>query len=288
MVRRRKDPKKKKQTQEETVAPVEPETPEESPADVVTDQPEADDVAMVDGDIESDSDMEFGEVLSPDEQKVRMLDELIAQMPSQLKFKTIKQFDRAIRDNNLKMPHVNKVKVRQMIKTYSMHGGMVCFMPQTGSFTPYLPPKARNELKERQKEAKKQTKSTTPTVGLVLVVVVALFLLVTLGVSMHQYFPHLFNFNLSAQTGYKDYYEIMGVERNAKMDEIKSAYRKHARELHPDRNPNCKNCGAKLALISEAYKCLSDESRRSYYDINGRDPGPPREKPGVKGFGRRS
>lgn len=66
----------------------------------------------------------------------------------------------------------------------------------------------------------------------------------------------------------KDYYEILGVPRNATVDEIKAAYRKLALQFHPDRN---KDSGAeeKFKEITEAYAALSDKEKRSVYDQYG-------------------
>ena len=57
---------------------------------------------------------------------------------------------------------------------------------------------------------------------------------------------------------YKDYYKILGVDRNASADEIKRAYRKLARELHPDVNPDDKTAEARFKDINEAYQVLGD------------------------------
>ena len=66
----------------------------------------------------------------------------------------------------------------------------------------------------------------------------------------------------------KDYYNILGVERNASQDEIKKAYRKLAMKYHPDRN---KDAGAedKFKEASEAYEVLSDEGKRDTFDRFG-------------------
>ena len=66
----------------------------------------------------------------------------------------------------------------------------------------------------------------------------------------------------------RDYYEILGVQRNASKDEIKDAYRKLAMQFHPDRN---KETGAeeKFKEISEAYAVLSDDQKRQQYDTLG-------------------
>ena len=63
----------------------------------------------------------------------------------------------------------------------------------------------------------------------------------------------------------RDYYEVLGVQRNASNDEIKDAYRKLAMQYHPDRN---KSPGAeeKFKEISEAYAVLSDDQKRQQYD----------------------
>jgi len=67
----------------------------------------------------------------------------------------------------------------------------------------------------------------------------------------------------------KDYYQILGVERNASEDEIKKAYRKLALKYHPDRNPGDKTSEEKFKEINEAYSCLSDSQKRANYDAYG-------------------
>jgi molecular chaperone DnaJ len=64
----------------------------------------------------------------------------------------------------------------------------------------------------------------------------------------------------------KDYYKVLGVARSASPDEIKSAYRKLARELHPDRNPGDKAAETKFKDVSEANAVLSDPAKRKEYD----------------------
>src|ERR1700745_3433931 len=68
---------------------------------------------------------------------------------------------------------------------------------------------------------------------------------------------------------FRDYYEILGVARNAKEDEIKKAYRKLARKYHPDLNPNNKQSEEKFKEIQEAYEVLSDATKRQKYDQLG-------------------
>ena len=68
---------------------------------------------------------------------------------------------------------------------------------------------------------------------------------------------------------YKDYYKILGVERTAKKEEIKRAYRKLALKYHPDRNPNNKQSEDKFKEINEAYQVLSDPEKRARYDQLG-------------------
>lgn len=68
---------------------------------------------------------------------------------------------------------------------------------------------------------------------------------------------------------YKDYYQILGVERKASQDEIKRAYRKLAMKYHPDRNPDDKEAEEKFKEINEAYQVLNDPKKRSHYDRFG-------------------
>ena len=68
---------------------------------------------------------------------------------------------------------------------------------------------------------------------------------------------------------YKDYYQILGIERKASEDEIKRAYRKLALKYHPDRNPNNKQAEEKFKEINEAYQVLSDPQKRDRYDQLG-------------------
>src|SRR5437667_2196838 len=70
---------------------------------------------------------------------------------------------------------------------------------------------------------------------------------------------------------YKDYYNILGVKRNASEKEIKSAFRKLARKHHPDVNPNDKEAEARFKEASEAYEVLSDPEKRKKYDQFGAD-----------------
>jgi curved DNA-binding protein len=68
----------------------------------------------------------------------------------------------------------------------------------------------------------------------------------------------------------RDYYDVLGVQKTASDDEIKKAYRKLAREFHPDRNPGDKKAEGKFKEIQEAYDVLSDKTKRSQYDRFGR------------------
>ncbi len=67
----------------------------------------------------------------------------------------------------------------------------------------------------------------------------------------------------------RDYYEILGVPKNANLDDIKKAYRKLAMKYHPDRNPGDKSAEEKFKEVSEAYAVLSDETKRAQYDRYG-------------------
>jgi curved DNA-binding protein len=68
---------------------------------------------------------------------------------------------------------------------------------------------------------------------------------------------------------YKDYYQILGVTKNASDKEIKAAYRRLARKLHPDINPNNRAAQEKFKEINEAYEVLSDADKRKKYDTLG-------------------
>ena len=67
----------------------------------------------------------------------------------------------------------------------------------------------------------------------------------------------------------KDYYNILGVKKDAKADEIKKAYRRLARKHHPDVNPNDKASEDKFKEVQEAYDILSDEKKRKVFDRFG-------------------
>lgn len=69
----------------------------------------------------------------------------------------------------------------------------------------------------------------------------------------------------------KDYYQILGIARGADAKEVKKAYRKLARQYHPDINPNNKESEAKFKEVNEAYQTLSDTEKRKLYDQFGAD-----------------
>ncbi len=70
-------------------------------------------------------------------------------------------------------------------------------------------------------------------------------------------------------TDFKDYYKVLGVEKGADAKEIKKAYRKLARQYHPDVNPNNQEATEKFRGVSEAYEVLSDDEKRKIYDKYG-------------------
>lgn len=69
----------------------------------------------------------------------------------------------------------------------------------------------------------------------------------------------------------KDYYEILGVKKNASDAELKKAYRELAKKFHPDKNKGNKEAETRFKEISEAYAVLSDAEKRSQYDRLGRE-----------------
>ncbi|MEK9938815.1 MAG: DnaJ domain-containing protein, partial [Ilumatobacter sp.] len=66
-----------------------------------------------------------------------------------------------------------------------------------------------------------------------------------------------------------DFYELLGVSRQASAEEIKKAYRKRARELHPDANPDDPDAAERFKELSKAYQVLSDDDQRARYDRFG-------------------
>ena len=71
----------------------------------------------------------------------------------------------------------------------------------------------------------------------------------------------------------KDYYELLGIHRNATEADLKRAYRRLAHEHHPDKNRGDKSSEEKFKEINEAYEVLSDPEKRAYYDQYGAAPG---------------
>ena len=66
-----------------------------------------------------------------------------------------------------------------------------------------------------------------------------------------------------------DYYDLLEVDRTASPEEIKKAYRRLARDLHPDKNPDNPEAEAKFKQVAAAYETLSDPQRKAHYDRFG-------------------
>ncbi|MBN2457334.1 MAG: molecular chaperone DnaJ [Sedimentisphaerales bacterium] len=77
----------------------------------------------------------------------------------------------------------------------------------------------------------------------------------------------------------RDYYEVLGLAKNASADDIKRAYRRMAMKYHPDKNPGNKEAEAKFKECAEAYEVLSDSEKRQRYDQFGHE--------GLRGMGMR-
>ena len=69
-----------------------------------------------------------------------------------------------------------------------------------------------------------------------------------------------------ASDGFKDYFKILGISRNATDKEIKTAFRKLARKFHPDLHPHDESAESEFKEINEAYEILSDEDKKKSYE----------------------
>lgn len=64
----------------------------------------------------------------------------------------------------------------------------------------------------------------------------------------------------------RDYYEVLGVSKDASSDDLKKAYRKLAKQYHPDMNPGDKTAETKFKEVNEAYEVLNDPAKRQRYE----------------------
>ncbi|MGI9387064.1 MAG: molecular chaperone DnaJ [Methyloligellaceae bacterium] len=85
----------------------------------------------------------------------------------------------------------------------------------------------------------------------------------------------------------RDYYDILGVSRNASAQDVKSAFRQQAKKYHPDRNPDDASAEKNFKAVNEAYEVLKDQQKRAAYDQFGHDAfdGTGFGGPGAHGFG---
>ncbi|BAT51972.1 DnaJ protein [Nostoc sp. NIES-3756] len=94
--------------------------------------------------------------------------------------------------------------------------------------------------------------------------------------------------NMQNLQNFRDYYEILGVSKDATNEEIKKNYRRLARQYHPDLNPGNKEAEEKFKVIGEAYEMLSDATKRAQYDQFSRywkQKGFPKQTPKPKSWG---
>ena len=121
---------------------------------------------------------------------------------------------------------------------------------------------------ETKTEHQNQVKSAWFTCGFVL----QLITVIALGYSLIMVYDNFGKNNSSLKRF--DPYEILGIQTNATEDEIKLAYRRLARELHPDKNPDDPEAAAKFVILVKAYNSLSDEEGRRNYLRYGNPEGP--------------
>lgn len=117
--------------------------------------------------------------------------------------------------------------------------------------------------------------STTPNFVIIFIILICFILVTFAGYVIIKWFIPVMNKNkfffLPLNICRRDFYNILGVSRNANINQIKKAYRKLAKELHPDKNKDDPDSTRKFQDLGAAYEVLSDSDKRKTYDRYGEE-----------------